>query len=173
MLTIEDGSIVEGADSYLSVAQAIGILANFGYSNLSTIANVSQQEACLRLASESADRTFMSHPTGYPVDVNVQVFAFPRNYVYIKCKLMDNDVIPETMLRLTAIDAEIQSYRFSNAISGDEPAPQGIKKIRRASRAEVEFFETGSRLSQAEQSLYCLRASVASDLPTGPASIIL
>lgn len=89
-LTVEDGSVVTDADSYLSLADARTLATNYGIT-LNTDDTTAEQQ--LRKAYRYMVNNY--EPTFQGVRVNEsQTGSFPRKYVYVRTFLIASDAIP-------------------------------------------------------------------------------
>lgn len=86
-LTIEDGTIVAGADSYATAAELTAYATNYGFTLPATDA---EKEALLRRA---ALQMGMEKWKGDRTDAT-QSLAWPREYVYVDSELLASTSIP-------------------------------------------------------------------------------
>lgn len=81
-LIVEDGSIVAGAESYISVADATTYHTNRGNSAWDNVASDTEREQLLRKATEFMVETYRSRWSGSRVNT-VQALDWPRYFVPI------------------------------------------------------------------------------------------
>lgn len=86
-LTIEDGTIVAGADSYATIAELATYATNYGFTLPSTDA---EKEALLRRAALQMN---LMKWKGSRVESD-QSLAWPRSDVYVDCELLSEEAIP-------------------------------------------------------------------------------
>lgn len=99
-LTVEDGSIVAGADSYISLATADAYWTEHGSPTSWTDATDAEKEAALRYATQWVDGKFSWKGN---VKDNEQVLDWPRYNVYDdEGRLVSADSIPEKVQEATA-----------------------------------------------------------------------
>ena len=82
-LIVEDGSIVVGAESYATVAQADAYLAASGYTSWDALDPQDAKEPALRLATRYMTQTYRKRWYGYRVS-NTQSLDWPRYNVPMK-----------------------------------------------------------------------------------------
>ena len=97
-LTVEDGTIVAGANTYLTEAEANIILADFGYTLTPATA-----EADLRTAAQYLE-SFRESYQGMKVD-STQALQWPRNGVVIDCFDIASTTIPNEVKYAQALAA--------------------------------------------------------------------
>ena len=107
-LIVEDGSIVAGAESYISVADAETFLTNRGLSLTGTTAD---KEAALRKATDYMVQVYRMRWQGWKVD-QTQALDWPRNSVYVDqtmnydntivAHLVPNNIVPLEIKRACA-----------------------------------------------------------------------
>ena len=89
-LIVEDGSIVAGAESYISVADAETFLNNRG---LTLTGAESDKEAALRKATDYMVQVYRMRWQGWKVD-QTQALDWPRNSVYVDQSInYDNTIV--------------------------------------------------------------------------------
>lgn len=89
-LIVEDGSIVAGAESYISVADAETYLTNRG---LALTGTTSDKDAALRKATDYMVQVYRMRWQGWKVDQN-QALDWPRNSVYVDQTInYDNQIV--------------------------------------------------------------------------------
>ena len=89
-LTIEDGSLVSGADSYASAADLVTFAAEYGHTIASTEA---EQEILLRSAMQAMEgRNWKGHRVN-----NTQDLSWPRVGVYVDRQLLVHTSIPRQL----------------------------------------------------------------------------
>jgi len=147
-LTVEDNTGKPDAESYLSVADTSVRLAKLGYSSFPDLATADEAkaEACLRRSTAAVDEVILANPRGWPLKDD-QALACPRSGLVIDGRELDGDEVPAVVLNACALGAEVNALALA---AQEAPTPEDdphVKRIRRASTAEVEFFEGGPRLS--------------------------
>lgn len=90
-IIVEDGSIVSGANSYVSEADMITYASARGI----TI-EVAEAEQFLIVCMDYIETRIYQ---GTQVSFGTQPLVFPRNGVYIECNLLDNDAIPVNLVK--------------------------------------------------------------------------
>lgn len=88
-LVVEDGSIVEDANSYNTEAEIIAYAAIYGV----TITTEEAENLVLQNRPYLDTQVYQ----GSQVSFGVQSLPFPRDDVYIEGNLLDNDTIPATL----------------------------------------------------------------------------
>lgn len=101
-LIVEDGTIVAGANTYLTEAEANTILEGFGYVLIPATA-----EANLRTAAQYLE-SFRKRYQGTKVDCD-QALQFPRKNVFIDCCQLASTVIPGVLKNAQALAAYEES----------------------------------------------------------------
>jgi len=148
-LIVEDNTGRPDADSYLEVAAAAARLVALGFAAFPALAtaDAAKAEAFLRRSTIRVDEVVNAYPRGVPLNVD-QALALPRSGLFIQGRLADGDVVPRLALDLCAIGAEVEALGLATASTPGTDS--NIKRIRRASGAEVEFF-AGAKLSEAQR----------------------
>lgn len=100
-ITVEDGSIVAGAESYQTVAGADTYHSNRGNTSWAALATPAKEQA-LRKATDYMTQAYRSRWKGFRVDTN-QALDWPRAYVYI------NDYAISEEVSSTTIPSEIKA----------------------------------------------------------------
>ncbi len=101
-ITVEDGTIVTDANSYVSVADLITYASARGVTISEAEAPVLITKAMDYIETRlfQGQRTTSTDPLTWPTS---QALSFPRDYVYIEGALLDDDAIP-----IQLINAECQ-----------------------------------------------------------------
>ena len=110
-LIVEDGTIVPGAESYISVADASTYHAARGNTAWAALATDALREAALRKATDFMRQVYRSRWQGYKVNED-QALDWPRYYVEVEGYAIDSDIVPteiknacaELALRASAAD---------------------------------------------------------------------
>lgn len=101
-ITVEDGSIVTGANSYVSETDMIAYAAARGV----TI-EVAEAEQFLIVCMDYLETRLYQ---GSQVSFGTQPLSWPRNGVYIEDNLLDNDAIPDRLVNaLNQLCIELKS----------------------------------------------------------------
>lgn len=100
-LIVEDGTIVAGAESYISVANADSYHDKRGNSAWDAVAD---KEAMLRRATDYMVQNYRASWKGVRVSAN-QALDWPRSAVY----LQGTSIYPETALSSSVVPLEIQN----------------------------------------------------------------
>ncbi len=136
-LIIEDGSIVAGANSYLSVADAETILDNQGYS-FGAITEDQKQQFLIRSATYL--ESYRDAYQGYKVSCE-QSLQWPRSNVYIDCCAFAANAIPNELKLAQALGAYYESTGKSlQAVTGG----QNIASKEVVGAVKVSYFDNGS-----------------------------
>ena len=110
-LIVEDGSIVTGAESYISVADASTYHTARGNTAWAALATDALREAALRRATDYMRQAYRSRWQGYKVNED-QALDWPRYDVEVEGYAVDSDIVPtevknacaELALRASAAD---------------------------------------------------------------------
>ena len=101
-ITVEDGTIVTGAESYCTVAFADEYHAKRGNAAWDLLDAVDQKEPALRKATDYLEQAFFSLWKGIRVEDD-QALSWPRRYAYIDdYTLIDDNIVPEAVKRACA-----------------------------------------------------------------------
>jgi len=100
-LTVEDGSVVSGAESYCSVADADTYHAAFTGSTSWSGATTARKEIALRRATQYLDMTFGGRWKGDRYD-DAQALDWPRECVEIDGVLLDPAPLPQLLMQACA-----------------------------------------------------------------------
>lgn len=163
-LTVEDGTGVAGAESYLSVADATARLTALGYTKFASLPSDTVREQALRLSSRSTDAAFLARCRGFAVR-ETQGLAFPRTEVFIDGTLIRSDRVPEVVLSRCAHSAELHSYALADPEIGQEEL--GIKRMRGAKAAEVEYFAGRNGMTAERKNLAVIVNQLTARLAAG------
>lgn len=140
-LIVEDGTGIALADSYISVADARGILAKIGQ-DLSTQPDKAEQE--LRVALRYIDSVYRATFQGVKTTAT-NVLQWPRSWVYIDNVLQDSDSIPTDL-------KESQVFAAYEVSQGNDLMPtrtdENIKRKKFDAVMETEYFNQGAGASQ-------------------------
>lgn len=153
-LIVEDGTIVAGAESYISVANADTYLANYGKDAVWTAKTTLEKEILLRSSRLYMDTKFNWKGTQATSGHST---IWPRSGVYIEDNLVDSDSIPADVSNSNAILAaestssdlyrNIDNGSTGQLIKGTEDAVGPLK-------SKVEYFDsptsTGSQVAFTE-----------------------
>lgn len=110
-LIVETGSIVAGAESYISVSDADTFHSNRANTAWAD-AQTSEKEAALRKATDHIEARYGQRWQGAQVNPNVQPLSWPRVDVIVNDLELDNTSIPSAIKRACA------EYAL-RALSGD------------------------------------------------------
>ena len=110
-LICEDGSIVTGAESYCSVADASAYHTARGNAAWAALASDTVREQCLRKATDYMEQVYRSRWQGCRVG-ETQALSWPRYDVEVEGYAIDSDIVPteiknacaELALRASAAD---------------------------------------------------------------------
>ena len=110
-LIVEDGSIVSGAESYISVEDASAYHAARGNAAWAALTTDALREAALRRATDYMRQAYRSRWQGYKVNED-QALDWPRYDVEVEGYAVDSDIVPtevknacaELALRASAAD---------------------------------------------------------------------
>lgn len=135
-ITVEDGSNVAGANSYVSLVDARALLDDYGQ-NLDVDDTIAEQQ--LLTASRYVD-AFRARFQGLKT-TSTQSMQWPRSPVIIDGSSIDNDTIPQDL-----IDAQVFAA-YENA-QGQTLQPsstgQSVRLEEVTGAVKVEYFDTGS-----------------------------
>ena len=92
-LIVEDGSIVTGAESYISVADASTYHSNRGNAAWAALATDAIREQCLRKATDYMEQAYRSRWQGCRIG-ETQALSWPRYDVNVEGYDVDSDVVP-------------------------------------------------------------------------------
>lgn len=95
-IIVEDGTIVAGANSYLSVADVIAYFDLVGYSAYEALSPTLLQEQILYRAMLYIENKFRNRWKGERVS-SEQTLAFPRKYVVVDGITIATNVIPQQL----------------------------------------------------------------------------
>jgi hypothetical protein len=110
-LIVEDGSIVTGAESYISVSDASNYHTVRGNTAWAALTTDALREAALRRATDYMRQAYRSRWQGYKVNED-QALDWPRYDVEVEGYAVDSDIVPtevknacaELALRASAAD---------------------------------------------------------------------
>ena len=110
-LIVEDGSVVTGAESYISVADASNYHTVRGNTAWAALTTDALREAALRKATDYMRQAYRSRWQGYKVNED-QALDWPRYGVEVEGYAVDSDIVPtevknacaELALRASAAD---------------------------------------------------------------------
>jgi hypothetical protein len=139
-LVVEDGSIVAGAESYASEADADSYWALRGSPDAWTNASTAEKESALRMATEYLDARFGARWKGVKTNVTEQALDWPRvNATDHEGWLWDSTEIPEPLVRATIEAALLQvSSDLAPEIAASD---RGVKAERVKAGPVVEEIE--------------------------------
>ena len=92
-LICEDGSIVTGAESYCSVADASAYHTARGNAAWAALASDTVREQCLRKATDYMEQVYRSRWQGCRVS-ETQALSWPRYDVEVEGYAVDSDIVP-------------------------------------------------------------------------------
>ena len=92
-LIVEDGSIVTGAESYITVAEASTYHSNRGNATWAALTSDAVREQCLRKATDFMRQAYRSRWQGYKVNED-QALDWPRYGVEVEGYAVDSDIVP-------------------------------------------------------------------------------
>ncbi len=137
-LVVEDGTIVAGAESYLSVADADTYWGEHGSPTAWTGATTAVKEAALRYSTQWIDDNFVW--TGLIVS-SAQVLDWPRQSVYDdQGRLVSDSIIPQ---RLKDATAEMAKNHIDSALDATQ-ARGGDVKREKVDVIEIEYMDWAS-----------------------------
>lgn len=100
-LIVEDGSIVTGAESYISVTDASTYHTARGNAAWAALASDTVREQCLRKATDYMEQVYRSRWQGCRVG-ETQALSWPRYDVEVEGYAIDSDVVPDAVKRACA-----------------------------------------------------------------------
>ena len=100
-LICEDGSIVTGAESYCSVADASAYHTARGNAAWAALATDAIRGQCLRKATDYMEQVYRSRWQGCRVG-ETQALSWPRYDVEVEGHAIDSDVVPDAVKRACA-----------------------------------------------------------------------
>lgn len=149
-LTVEDGTGLAAADSYISLADARTWAANYGYT---LPADDTEAEVALRKAAQYVDlQPFKGSRT-----TSAQALEWPRTGVYCDGNLISYDTIPEQVKQAQTIAAATYG-------AGVDVRPETYGRQTKREKLDVmelEYFQGGSdsvTITEANDRLRCLVA---------------
>ena len=92
-LIVEDGSVVTGAESYISVADATTYNTARGNAAWAALTTDALREAALRKATDFMRQVYRSRWQGYKVNED-QALDWPRYDVEVEGYAVDSDIVP-------------------------------------------------------------------------------
>ena len=92
-LIVEDGSVVTGAESYISVADASNYHTVRGNTAWAALTTDALREAALRKATDFMRQVYRSRWQGYKVNED-QALDWPRYGVEVEGYAVDSDIVP-------------------------------------------------------------------------------
>jgi hypothetical protein len=93
-LTVEDGTIVAGAESYISVADASTYHTNRGNAAWAALASDTVREQCLRKATDYMIQAYTARWQGVRYVAETQALDWPREGVVVNGVEVDYDTVP-------------------------------------------------------------------------------
>ena len=103
-LIVEDGSIVAGAESYISVADAETYLTNRG---MTLSGSTADKEAALRKATDYMVQVYRMRWQGWKVD-QTQSLDWPRNSVYVDQAINYNNQLTAHLIPNNIVPNEVK-----------------------------------------------------------------
>lgn len=163
-LIIEDGSIVAGADSYISLADARTLAAAYG---LALPVDDTAAEVALRNGVFYAD-SYEASLKGCRVS-DSQSLAWPRSGVYRFGFLLANNTVPEDVKR-AQVFAAVEIAAKGDAWGTDDGKSVASEAVSGA--VSVSYFNTGKsgtsyKIKRADNAMLPLLASGAAQLSVG------
>lgn len=149
-LVVENGSGLENANAYLSVADTLTRLTELGFEVFSSLG--SKQTAAVLRGTRRLDNVLASNLKGFPADPN-QALVYPRHCFQIRSKWYTTDTVPEDILTLAALYAEKQSYQLAPETNPLASLPMGIKRVELPEGAEWEMHSGVKTISRDEEFL--------------------
>lgn len=140
-LIVEDGSIVTGAESYISVADASNYHTVRGNTAWAALTTDALREAALRKATDFMRQVYRSRWQGYKVNED-QALDWPRYDVEVEGYAVDSDIVPTEVknacaeLALKASAAELNPDLTQGvlseqvgpiAVTYDKSSPQRVR----------------------------------------------
>lgn len=172
-ITIEDGTIIAGADSYITVAEADTIIAKYGKDSKWSSKVDSEKEALLVQAAGYLDTKY--NWKGTLVNLS-QEMSFPRCGIYVDDMLVSESSIPTAIKRAQAFLAAeaIDTPLFSTKQGTDGSGALTANKVK-VGPIEIEksFDENGStssmqpRFTEVDALVRILTAGGSRRLPRG------
>ena len=136
-LTVEDGSIVAGADAYVSVLATDTYNTNYVGDVSWATATEAQKELAIRKATQYLDATYFLMWRGERVN-NLQVLQWPREGAcYDDGIAIDSDEIPNP-LKLATMELAIKANAQTDPLVVDVDAPAANIKRSRVKAGPVE-----------------------------------
>ena len=129
-LIVEDGSVVAGANSYTSVADADTFMANRGYSDWAS-ASTEDKEYALIKAADFIETTYSQSFKGSRVSAD-QPLSFPRSDIVLYGFDLAEDAIPESLI-------EAQTRLALKSLSGEQFIEDEGRTV---TRERVDVIET-------------------------------
>ena len=149
VLIVEDGSIVAGADSYVSVADTDTYNTSYVGGSLWIAAIEAAKEIALRQATQYLDVTYYDLWLGERVD-DTQALSWPRSGVYYSDGVaVGADEIPEPLKKAT-MELAIKANASPNSLFTDVSAgASGVKREKvKAGPVEADTTYNGSSSTQ-------------------------
>jgi hypothetical protein len=128
-MIVEDGTGIEGAESYITVDQAIDYAAAHGLSFPDTTSDDDGEAACRR-ATAWVDATYRSRFPGYRTNRREQALEWPRAYAYdAMCppNLIPSDEVPSEVIKATC-EAAVRELASPGSLSPDYVPSQSVKQ---------------------------------------------
>lgn len=176
-MVIEDGSGVEGATNYQTVAQVVARIAAEGiWSAVDAGEGVSAfsaldppvQDAVLSASGRRLEAALRTTATGWAYR-REQGLAFPRVGHFLDgnpARYTVGPSIPREVLTLDAMFAELEAAALATESSGEQ-APEGIRRIRHASGGEIEYFPDAPATTRGESRLAAEASGLLSRVVVG------
>ena len=163
-LVIEDGTGVEGANAFQSVAATESQLGELGYVGFVGLADDAEKTGVLIQASKAVSRSLSSAPEGVPAS-SLQGLYFPRSCEGARLN-PDSSVaagsayaVPPDALLAASLKAELIALtdpRFSTVLAGG--VPEGVTEVTLAKGVSV---KTNGQRVDATETVRGLRAQLA------------
>jgi hypothetical protein len=130
-IIVEDGSIVENANSYVTTTE----LSTYATARGITVTSENREQYLIQAMDYFESLKFK----GIKVDDD-QSLQFPRNYLYIDNVLIDNDII-HTLVKESQMEIAIAIFQGYSPLSIVERA---VKRERVYGAVEVEYMDNAS-----------------------------
>lgn len=136
MLIVEDGTIVSGADSYVSLVDARALAAKY---NLSLPADDTEAEAALR---NGAGYIGLQEPIMCGSRVSpVQELSFPRKGISLYGYPVANNVIPAQVIR-AQVEAAVEYGKGTDVRASTDGRATSMERVEGA--VTVQYFNNGA-----------------------------
>lgn len=165
-ITVEDGSVVSGADAFVSVATADNYHTNHGNTDWANALNA-DKEIAIRRAT-----TFLSSAyswAGDKVGGRAQSLAWPRTDVYDReGDLVANDEVPQEVVNATC-ELALRELVTPGTLTPDIVLADKVKR-EKADDIEVEYANTATSASASIPMISAVNNLISGLLATGSGS---